>query len=202
MAASETLCRSANGTNIWGFRPANRSQAADEATTRFDVPHLGKIDVHGCSKWTLIQDNGVGSADLMSGGKGGSAFPLPTPDGHRAFPNCTPPPPIAARAERWPSLHQESPPTHRACCIHGLAEGEAVRRYSSTLQPITAQRIERALDRVAEIIVARGDQGETWLPLYEYLERALQDCHAKERRLAVAHQRVKRLRDRTATRSS
>ena len=34
-------------------------------------------------------------------------------------------------------------------------KGEAVRRYSSTLQPITAQRIERALDRVAEIIVAR-----------------------------------------------
>lgn len=83
-----------------------------------------------------------------------------------------------------------------------LQKGESVRRYSPTLQPITVQRIERALDRVAEIIVARGDQGETWLPLYDYLERALQDCQAKEGRLVAAHERVKRLRDQTATRSS
>lgn len=83
-----------------------------------------------------------------------------------------------------------------------LQKGEFVRRSSPTLQPITAQRIERALNRVAEIIVARGDQGETWLPLYDYLERALQDCQAKEGRLAAAHERVKRLRDQTAARSS
>ena len=71
-----------------------------------------------------------------------------------------------------------------------------------TLQPITVQRIERALDRVAEIIVARGDQGETWLPLYDYLERALQDHRAKEELLAAVRQRVIRSQDRTATRSS
>ncbi|ESY66324.1 hypothetical protein X742_20105 [Mesorhizobium sp. LNHC232B00] len=54
-----------------------------------------------------------------------------------------------------------------------MQKGKAVRRYSPTLQPITAQRIERALDRVAEIIVARGDHAEAWLPLYDHLERAL-----------------------------
>ncbi|MBZ9992675.1 hypothetical protein [Mesorhizobium sp. BH1-1-4] len=66
-----------------------------------------------------------------------------------------------------------------------LQNGEAVRRYSLTPRPITAQRIERALDRVAEIIVARGDDGEAWLALYEHLERALQDHRAKEERLAA-----------------
>jgi hypothetical protein len=83
-----------------------------------------------------------------------------------------------------------------------LQKGEAVRRYSPALQPITVQRIERALDRVAEIIVARGNQGETWLPLYDHLERALNDYQAKEGRLAGVHQRVTRLRDQRATRSS
>lgn len=83
-----------------------------------------------------------------------------------------------------------------------LQKGEALRRYSPTLQPITVHRIERALDRVAEIIVGRDDQGEIWLPLYDYLERALQDYRAKEERLAAVRQRVIRSQDRTATRSS
>lgn len=69
-------------------------------------------------------------------------------------------------------------------------------------QEITAERIERALDRVAEIIVARGQQGEVLLPLYDHLERALQDHQAKEQRLAAVRQRVIRSRDRTAVRSS
>lgn len=69
-----------------------------------------------------------------------------------------------------------------------------MRRYSTTPRPVTAERIERALDRVAEIIVARGDRGEEWLPLYDYLERALQDHQAKEERLKAVSDRVKRLR--------
>lgn len=83
-----------------------------------------------------------------------------------------------------------------------LQKGEAVRRYSPTPRPVTTQRIERALDRVAEIIVARGDHGEAWLPLYDHLERALKDHRAKEERLAAVRQRVIRSQDRTATRSS
>ena len=83
-----------------------------------------------------------------------------------------------------------------------LQKGEAVSRYSPTPRPVTAQRIERALDRVGELIVARGDQGEAWLPLYDHLERALQDHRAKEERLAAVRHRVIRSQDRTATRSS
>ena len=67
---------------------------------------------------------------------------------------------------------------------------------------ITAERIERALDRVAEIIVAWGDKGESLLPLYDYLERALEEHRQKEERLAAVHQRVKQSLGRTATRSS
>ncbi|RUU00126.1 hypothetical protein EOD23_23900 [Mesorhizobium sp. USDA-HM6] len=73
--------------------------------------------------------------------------------------------------------------------------------YSSTPKPVTPERIERALDHVAEIIVARGEQGEAWLPLYEYLERALEQCHAKKDRLAMVRQRAARSQDRAAMRS-
>ncbi len=59
----------------------------------------------------------------------------------------------------------------------------------------SAERIGRALDRVAEIIVARGEQGEAWLPLYDYLEGALQDLQAKENRLAAVRERVKQSKD-------
>lgn len=83
-----------------------------------------------------------------------------------------------------------------------LQKGEAVRRYSPTPRPMTAQRLERALDRVAEIIVARGHHGEAWLPLYDHLERALRDHQAKEDRLATVRQRVIRSQGRTAARSS
>lgn len=44
-------------------------------------------------------------------------------------------------------------------------------RYSTSLRPVTAERIERARDRVAEIIVARGKQGDALLPLYHHRER-------------------------------
>ncbi|MGX5799657.1 hypothetical protein ACWGS9_00220 [Bradyrhizobium sp. Arg314] len=83
-----------------------------------------------------------------------------------------------------------------------MRDNEAVRRYSPTPRPVTAERIERVLDRVAEIIVARGDKGEALLPLYDHLERALQDYQARKERIATVHERVKRLQDRTAERSS
>lgn len=76
----------------------------------------------------------------------------------------------------------------------------AVKRHVPV--PVTTERIERALDRVAEMIVARGDKGVPLLPLYDYLERALEDHHQKEERLAAVHRRVKRSLGRTATRSS
>jgi hypothetical protein len=83
-----------------------------------------------------------------------------------------------------------------------LQGGVAVKRYAPAPRPVTADRIERALDRVAEIIMARGEQGEAWLPLYDHLEQALRDHQAKEARLEEVRQRVIRLRDRMAGRSS
>ncbi|MDG4887813.1 hypothetical protein P9230_10770 [Mesorhizobium sp. WSM4887] len=77
-----------------------------------------------------------------------------------------------------------------------------MKRYAPSPRPITAERIERALDRVAEIIMARGEKGEAWLPLYDHLERALRDHQAKEERLEEVRQRVIRSRDRMAARSS
>lgn len=67
-------------------------------------------------------------------------------------------------------------------------------RYSATPRPVTVERIARALDRVAEIIVSRSDKGEAWLPLYDHLERAMRDLQAKEKRLGEVRERVKRLR--------
>ncbi|TRC85245.1 hypothetical protein FJV76_30130 [Mesorhizobium sp. WSM4303] len=72
-----------------------------------------------------------------------------------------------------------------------LQEGVVMRPYSTTRRPVTSERIGRALDRVAEIIVARGGQGEAWLPLYDYLEGAMQDLQAKETRLAAVRERFK-----------
>ena len=65
-------------------------------------------------------------------------------------------------------------------------------KHSTTGHAVTVKRIERALDRVAEIIVARGDQGEALLPLYDRLERAMQDLQAKEERFVAVRERVKR----------
>jgi len=80
-----------------------------------------------------------------------------------------------------------------------LQERDVMRGHSATTRPVTVDRIGRALDRVAEIIVARGDQGEAWLPLYDYLERAMRDLQAKEERLAEVRERVKRLRAKART---
>ncbi|MEI8720027.1 hypothetical protein [Mesorhizobium sp. ISC11] len=63
------------------------------------------------------------------------------------------------------------------------------------------ERIERALDRVAEIIVAPSDQGEEWLPLYDHLERAMQDLQAKEKSLVAVRGRAKRAQGRAKARS-
>lgn len=77
-----------------------------------------------------------------------------------------------------------------------------MRSIPSKPRPVTPQRIERALDRVAEMIVASGEKGTDLLPLYDYLEKSLQDCNAKGDRLAAVHQRFERSRGRTASQPS
>jgi len=77
-----------------------------------------------------------------------------------------------------------------------------VKRFSPIPKPVTPERIERALDRVAEIIVAYGDEGHKFLPLYDRLEKELRACQAIDQRLADARRRFQRSRDRMADQPS
>ena len=77
-----------------------------------------------------------------------------------------------------------------------------MKRFSLAPLPITPERIERAMDRVAEIIVARGDSGRQLLPLYDRLEKMLLTCQAEDEKLAAVRQRFQRSQDRTAGRPS
>lgn len=52
--------------------------------------------------------------------------------------------------------------------------------------PITAERIERALDVMAGIVVKYG---EKYLPIYEALENDLQAARATESRMAAVRER-------------
>jgi len=68
-------------------------------------------------------------------------------------------------------------------------------------EPIMAARIERCLDRIAEIIATDRDGGRVYLPIYARLERELAEHRAAEDLLAAVHERVRRLQDRMAARS-
>ena len=47
-------------------------------------------------------------------------------------------------------------------------------------QPITPERIERALDTLANIMVRSGPEGRAYLPLFENLEQELATLRAEE----------------------
>ncbi|CCF19075.1 protein of unknown function [Pseudorhizobium banfieldiae] len=66
-------------------------------------------------------------------------------------------------------------------------------------QQITPERIERALDRVAEIIVDLKD-GQKCLPIYERLEAELKAMRAAENTMASVMQRVRGSKGRKAGR--
>lgn len=59
-------------------------------------------------------------------------------------------------------------------------------------EPVTPERIERAL-RLVAYLVARDDEGEVYLPILDRLEGELAECHRRERprdralRLLSAH---------------
>lgn len=59
--------------------------------------------------------------------------------------------------------------------------------------PVTIERIERAMDEVARAIDMAGDRGITYLPIYERLERELQECRAKQTTLSSVRARLERL---------
>lgn len=68
-------------------------------------------------------------------------------------------------------------------------------------EPITAARIECCLDRLSEIIADDTNGGRVYLPIYARLEREFANLQAAEDLLAAAHERVRRLRGRTAAQS-
>lgn len=47
-------------------------------------------------------------------------------------------------------------------------------------EPVTPERIERAL-RLVAYLVARDDEGEVYLPILDRLEEELAECHRRER---------------------
>lgn len=59
--------------------------------------------------------------------------------------------------------------------------------------PVTIERIERAMDEVARAIDMAGDRGTIYLPIYERLERELQECRAKQTTLSSVRARLERL---------
>ncbi|MGO6998275.1 hypothetical protein [Rhizobium leguminosarum] len=69
-------------------------------------------------------------------------------------------------------------------------------------KPITAKRIERALDRLAEIMVRLGDEGQKCLPIYKRLEAELATYRALERDMAAVRERAKRSKAQRACRNS
>jgi hypothetical protein len=67
---------------------------------------------------------------------------------------------------------------------------------------VTAERIEAALDAVANWIVIMGDRGEELLPLYDRLEDELRALRAKDDRLAAIRRRAARSTDRRAAQAA
>lgn len=62
--------------------------------------------------------------------------------------------------------------------------------------PLTVERVERALDKLAEIIVFLGDDGVNLLPIFERVEADLETMKASTDRLASVRERLKRSKDR------
>jgi hypothetical protein len=57
---------------------------------------------------------------------------------------------------------------------------------------ITADVLEKCLDRVALLIVESGDNGIVYLPIYDRLEAELEALKVKEARMARIQARIRR----------
>ncbi|NTD85427.1 hypothetical protein [Agrobacterium tumefaciens] len=68
--------------------------------------------------------------------------------------------------------------------------------------PLTVERVEQALDKLAEIIVFLGDDGVNLLPIFERVEADLETMKASTDRLASVRERLKRSKDRKEGRPS
>ena len=59
-------------------------------------------------------------------------------------------------------------------------------------EPLTVQRVERALDKLAETIVFLGDDGQKLLPLYDRLEKELAALKSSDSRMDEIRARAAR----------
>ena len=66
---------------------------------------------------------------------------------------------------------------------------------------VSVREMERLLDRLAVEIVAMGRDGDVLVGLYQWLEDQINLRRAHSAVLVSAHERVRRLQDRTAGRS-
>ncbi len=57
---------------------------------------------------------------------------------------------------------------------------------------ITADVLEKCLDRVALLIAEGGDNGAVYLPIYDRLEAELEALKVKEARMACIRARIRR----------
>ncbi|HEV2502369.1 MAG TPA: hypothetical protein VGV39_04805 [Mesorhizobium sp.] len=74
---------------------------------------------------------------------------------------------------------------------------------SKSGKPITAQRIEDAMDLLAECLVNLGTkEAEIYLPIYQRLERELAAYRQLEDTKLAVFERARRLQDRTSARSA
>ncbi|WP_411905975.1 hypothetical protein [Rhizobium mayense] len=64
--------------------------------------------------------------------------------------------------------------------------------YTSDGKPVTAERIERALDVVARYIIELGDEGPAILPIYRRLKDELAKLKVEEAEMAEIRQRAQR----------
>lgn len=69
-------------------------------------------------------------------------------------------------------------------------------------EPITAARVERALDTLAWVMSKAGAEASMAAPLYKRLEAELVRLTDQESTLDAARHRITRLRDRTEARSA
>lgn len=65
---------------------------------------------------------------------------------------------------------------------------------SGQFQPITRERIERAMDALAQWMVRLGPDGVKCLPIYERLERELETLSSTESKMAEIVARAKNAR--------
>lgn len=63
---------------------------------------------------------------------------------------------------------------------------------AKTGAPLTVERVERALDKLAEIIVFLGEEGANVLPLYERLEMELEPMQQLETKMGEIRARAAR----------